>query len=473
MDAIFVDPSHSFSKTVTDSAVDGMQVSILRVDFDSKGNPSYKLNNSEHLSLDSNFNLINFINFIESRLGKEYLINYRWEGCEFNSVESRCSVLSELITIYKLLKSKEYSRAIFFTPVYHHRHTFFIDIVCDFLNVARIYLYPNQIDGRLLPLIIKNGGIESRAILKIRSLHAFDMSSIDSFIARANSAKKVETYEKDNLESTFYKSFLIAFIYVFFRAFKAFFSSKNSLKYYSKLGVFGELYLLTRQNSFIKDFFNSTRYNLRDTNFHNAIVVAAHTQPEASSVPEGGCIKTHIDMIALFRESGFVGDLLYKEHPASFRYFDKYVGPTKSGLYRYKGYLSSLKSFDVKLINTDCNLLLSKDGCYPLVATMTGTIALERALLGLRTIVTGHPWFFECPGIIPIDDVDFSRNAFPTDWLVPDPVLANEAKHFIYSTLSLSGFANPEGIGNLHPYSSDSAHSEFFNSLMLICKCSL
>ena len=474
MSVIFVDPSNAV-KTEIERFGFEEDISILDVNFDSKGNTSYKLDLSKQssCSFKGAFNYLEFLRFTESRLGKDNLINFRWEGCKSNLIDSRSNDLSELLHICNLLNCKKYSRAIFFTPVYHHRHTFFIDIVCDFLNIARIYLYPNQIDGRLLPLIINKGGIESRRVMQIRNFHDYDVSSLDDFISRSHASLKVETYEKDNLESSLYKSFTLSCMFVFYRAVKAFLSNINSLKYYSQLGVFGELRLLARQYIFIKEYINSTRYPLLNFNFNNSIVVAAHTQPEASSVPEGGFVKSHIDLVTLFRESGYVGDLLYKEHPASFRYFDKYVGPTKAGMYRFQGYLTSLKNLGVKLIETDCNLLLPKDGCYPLVATMTGTIALERALLGLRTIVTGHPWFVECPGIIFIGDFDFSQDAIPSEWLVPDPVLANEARLFILNCLSLSGFANPEGIGNLHPYNDSSAHSEFFKSLMLICKSSL
>ena len=182
-------------------------------------------------------------------------------------------------------------------------------------------------------------------------------------------------------------------------------------------------------------------------------------------------MRTHAELVISLKEQGFFGDIYYKEHPASLRYFDKYVGPTKSGQYRYANYVPLLQDYGVKFLRGDSNMLSLKSDESPFIITMTGTIALERALLGLRTIVTGYPWFINCPGVIHIKDANFSKDGLVRkSWLKPDSELASEARIFIQQCLSESGVPNPEGIGNLHPHEDEAMYVEYYEALIQICK---
>ena len=66
--------------------------------------------------------------------------------------------------------------------------------------------------------------------------------------------------------------------------------------------------------------------------------------------------------------------------------------------------------------------------------TITGTIAIERSLLGMTTIVAGQPWYKGIPGTISIDELqsDFINNLPPR----PNDQIAIKAKDFLIKKLS-------------------------------------
>jgi len=447
------------------------ELSVISVDYDTDGNFLFFLNR-EILSnkLISELSLSpGFLSFISDRLAKDDFVIARWEQRSNNSVDFNDTLLADLIRLHEALSANKYNRAVFFTPIYHHRHTFLIDIVCDFLGIERVYLYPNQVNGDLLPLIFEKAGVENRKLLKVK--RAEQKVDISAFVERCELSKKPITYERDNLESGIYQSVFFAILFCIYRSLKAKLSTNKALLYYSKLGLVNEILLMFRQRIFVKQYKKIRKWSLDNITFDRSIVIAAHTQPEASSAPEGGLVRTHVEQAISLKERGFCGDIYYKEHPASFRYFDKYVGPTKSGQYRYANYISSLQDYGIRFLRGDSNMLSLRSGESPLVITMTGTIALERALLGLRTIVTGYPWFIACPGVIHIEDACFNDDGLACkSWFKPDFELATEARLFIQGCLAESGIPNPEGIGNLHPYEDEAMRIEYYDALIKICK---
>lgn len=469
MRSILVCPSLYVEQNLGKS-LERQQIAILTIDHTSDSTMEFLLNGTrlaEEYFCKSALKP-EFLSIVSNRLVKEALVIARWESRSKGVVSFDDAILSDLIRLNGALASGQFNRAVFFTPVYHHRHTFMVDIVCDYLGIERVYLYPNQVNGDLLPLIIEKGGIENRKLLRVNGTSS--KVDIFDFIERCELSKKPASYERDNLEIGFYQSAFFAVLYCFYRSLKAKFTSNEMLRYYSKLGFFNECKLIIQQKRFVNDYKKIQKSKIKDIVFNKSIIIASHTQPEASSVPEGGLVKSHVELIIRLKSQGFVGDVYYKEHPASFRFFDKYVGPTKAGQFRYPNYITQLSQFGVNFLCLSSNLLTSVSGKYPMIITMTGTIALERALLGLRTIVTGYPWFIACPGVMHIDKVEFTNGEFNQDWLKPDSLLASEARAYIETCLSESGIPNPEGIGNLHPYENKQDTASFYQALEAICQ---
>ena len=79
--------------------------------------------------------------------------------------------------------------------------------------------------------------------------------------------------------------------------------------------------------------------------------------------------------------------------------------------------------------------------------TVSGTLALERSLAGLYTIVTGYPWYKGLPGTINLSEIK-SLSQIDQDWKKQDPELAEKATEFLKKLLNRKTILNALGIGS-------------------------
>ncbi len=127
-----------------------------------------------------------------------------------------------------------------------------------------------------------------------------------------------------------------------------------------------------------------------------SIVFFAHLQPEATTAPlaffyHDARMVAH-DLI----DRGYA--VYYKEHPISFLpTIDDTICLTPE--YRSKEYYRDLAEMGCKLLSVDADndVLLDK---FDFAATCTGTIAMQAAAKGKRTIAFGAPWFSGMPGLV-------------------------------------------------------------------------
>jgi len=130
-----------------------------------------------------------------------------------------------------------------------------------------------------------------------------------------------------------------------------------------------------------------------------AIIFYGSYQPEATSHPDGG---DYPDIRYLVSHLSLEGKAIYyKEHPTMFNYEN---GGWLSDFMRHRSwmYYQNLLNKGVKLINpyVSNRKLLSKASA---VVTISGTIALEAAIMGVDSYVVGYPWYGNLPGIEKID----------------------------------------------------------------------
>jgi hypothetical protein len=117
-----------------------------------------------------------------------------------------------------------------------------------------------------------------------------------------------------------------------------------------------------------------------------------HYEPERTTTPDGGAFTDQLRAIARLRAL-LPRDhaICVKEHPSQFNPF------MKGHLGRTPAFYDALRRIEgVHLLPPEASsaaLLIGAAG----VATITGTVGLEAALLGKRTLVFGHPWFAGCP----------------------------------------------------------------------------
>ena len=189
------------------------------------------------------------------------------------------------------------------------------------------------------------------------------------------------------------------------------------------------------------------------------LLIAAHYQPEATSFPEGWDMGNHVDIVLELRKRGYAEDIWYKEHPASFMYTADIIKFTRVGTSRSIAYYEQLEQLGCKFIGHRTLLPIEGEMQF-MPVTISGTIAIERSLAGLHTIVTGYPWYKGLPGTLQLTDLD-SLTEIKEEWVTPDPELAQQAFEFLDKVLGRKTMTNTLGFGTGKPLSDDGDREVF------------
>lgn len=351
------------------------------------------------------------------------------------------------ICLAQLLKINNIKFSIFHTSIVHHIDTMLVEVASIVAGVKQIFLYSNVINSRLIP-IIQNKDVRDSDFLNATISDYDFMTDINAFIEN----KRLNKAPLHNMVITNSgQNFIIAIFYNLALLLKrSLFTSKKfrqvHLEAYFEYTFYDHLRLIKQQRKsmmFYKSNFISEEKLLSYKNSKERIVlIAAHLQPEATSFPEGWEFSNHINVVLELRKRGYSGRILYKEHPASRLYFEKAVGLTRVGMYRSKVYYEKLLSLGCEFLPFDCQVSLDDDWYLPV--TITGTLALERALVGKDTIVCGYPWFKNCPNLINIKE--FS-NELLVKKDIPNHNICEKALEFLKNVTSFKTLANPIGIG--------------------------
>jgi len=176
------------------------------------------------------------------------------------------------------------------------------------------------------------------------------------------------------------------------------------------------------------------------------LILAAHFQPEATTFPEGYKYGNHIDILIELRRLGYNEEFYYKEHLGSEMYLWP-IGPTKVATYRSKTYFKQLLSLNCVFLDLKLSLYELNNKIKNLLPiTITGTIAIERSLMGLHTIITGEPWYKGLPGTIHISNIQ-SLKEITKEYVIPDKQIKAKAINFLEKTLNNHSIVNTTGIG--------------------------
>ena len=144
------------------------------------------------------------------------------------------------------------------------------------------------------------------------------------------------------------------------------------------------------------------------------------TQPERTASPQGGIYADQIlaaETLAAALPEG--SELWIKEHPSQW-----WLHSENYSSARYPGYyhrLAKIPKVRIVPIQTDTFELTERSKT---TAVMTGTAGWEALLRSKRPLVFGSPWFVDCPGVLRVDSVESSREAFAT--FQKDPLVSKE-----------------------------------------------
>jgi len=403
----------------------------------------------------------------------------RWVPHADQYEKVREQLLVSTYNIFNMLNHYNINCIIFFTGVAHHLDSSILSIACRLKKIKQIYLYAQVINGRLLP-ILQSDDISTRTPLNIDVSDFQFKKNIDEFLNRkiAGDIPKLNFSEK-----SWKKNLTLSILFILRREIykiinKVIFPRKyleNFLipKQISKHSFLEDLRVINSQRLYLRAFSNSIisdkKMNELRLNEKPKLLIAAHYQPEATSFPEGNDYTSHIDIVIAIRNKKYKAEIIYKEHSSVDRYIEKIIGLTKVGISRSETYLELLKKLGCIFLQKDYHLSLKDDYKWYVPVTITGTIAIERALVGLHTIYTGTPWYKGLPGTLHIDDID-SLELIPEEWTKPNELIARNARAFLYELLNNKTIANFPGIGTGVPDDSEISAKDFELGILKIMK---
>ncbi len=352
---------------------------------------------------------------------------------------------------------------IFSTGVSHHIDSSILQICTKHLNIKQIFLYSIVFDSRLLPLV-QYESIFDRKILK-KNISNYKYSVLieqfyqNRLIGNSPRTNTVVTSKKSNYIFALIKLFYSKTINLFFN------TELNSFSIFKNYSLLDELKIINNQRIYLKKYKLNKYDYIKSTDLINSndlnLVLTAHYQPEATSFPEGGNYSNHIEVVKKLRKLGYKKIIYYKEHMATNMYLDDIIGMTRVGLYRSLIYFNLLKSYKCEFLSDNIVLPFSDKIIYKYIpVTISGTIALERSLAGLHTIVCGLPWFIDMPGIIHIDNIHDITN-LNNDWVVPNNNIALGARKFLLNKLDNNTLSNYIGIGTNTNFKSNNSLESF------------
>ncbi|MBM4229345.1 MAG: hypothetical protein FJ184_01180 [Gammaproteobacteria bacterium] len=431
------------------------------------------------ISMPKSVNPLNYVDpvKIRSRLYKWLPVIYRWTPIGSDVEQTLSRAILQISCLVNEIKMYNVHFVLYHTAVPHHYDSMKMSIACELADVTQIFLYPNVFDGGLLP-VIQRGGIPDRKICSWKRGAKDYSMTLQSYVNKREKGETPSTSDPQTKRANWWKeSMCIAVGYLILLRLRVIASrvrriilGKNDnylqLKDYSFVG---HLFFLFSQFSYLRLYERSRlqrmpRFNLSDGKRQPIkVLIAAHYQPEATSFPEGWDYFDHLDIAIKIRSLGYADEIYYKEHYGTRFLIERFVGLTRVGLCRSRQYLKNLQDLGCVFLRSDHPIPLHNEEYRNVIpVTITGTIAIERSLLGLRTLVFGNPWYKGLPGTIHINDIP-TLHDIPETWILPCESIAIEAKAFLESRLSFNTISNATGIGVGSP-GADVASQELFKS---------
>jgi hypothetical protein len=308
------------------------------------------------------------------------------------------------ISLANHLKNQNVGLIYHSASVSHWVDSFVLEFACDVLDIPQVFPYATIFEGRLLPLLQKSG-ISSRSPLNLElSKHSFEVIDQHNSNLREYGRLHTPKYFSTNQIIVSYSLALLLSFRSALRKMKTLISfSSNSSKEIESIKKFSlttNIRLLKIHHKSIKRlkiYIKQDRQVQIMSKSMCPIVFYGHQQPEATTFTEGGNFKDHLDAILHMRESGYTEKVYFKEHFAMFTFGGKYSN--QGGISRSTFYYEQLRNLNVIFLNP-----FEKITFNHIAATVTGSIAIENALDGKRTIVFGEPWYKGLPGCVTFEE---------------------------------------------------------------------
>lgn len=357
--------------------------------------------------------------------------------------------------LYFDIKFQKIDGAVFHTSAPHHATTICFQIACQLAGIPVAYLYTEWIGGRSLPMTLDFPYGHLVPLGCVVSSYCSD-EDIEAFSSRAELGAPPIFGETRRLASDS-SIFLAALVDVprrvihHIKRFKASTPPGGDFEREVDLDNLGrpdmpwveELLIMWNQKKALARLQELQVTEGLSNSEAEEICFFSHFQPEASTFPEQGLMLSYMPYsILLIRESGFTGKISYREHP-EVSFFARGGVPTRVGVSRSKEYYSYLHELGVVF---DPPTRTGAEAQSKVIATVAGSIALERALLGKPTLVLGAPWFGKIPGSVSLGNPNWSQELARVS---ASGTTKAEAADHLQRLLSLKTITNVQGIGGL------------------------
>ena len=404
--------------------------------------------------------LIGANNLKDSQIKLLYRISTRWSELptEMMDFEFKCSNLLRLYSAF--LQDNKIRTVLMGTAVPHHVDSMIFDFACDINQILRIYPNLTNLSDKSYLLLKQIGTSSKRSPYNLKSFKKSNLakSDIEQNINRLRDFRPPTTSTQS---TSWKKSATLAILYILIKGLKEkFISTKRPV-------IFPNRFLVTAQ---IRSIFNQLvylraykKYQVKLPNNPNKqVIFFANYQPEASTLPLGEEYFNQLNAIEKLGVHFKSLEKFYKEHPTTQHFLESFIGVTRVGFTRSKFYFEIIKKNNFQFLDISTPNVLSEKGLNnKLVCTITGTIALQRSLAGLRTIVFGKHWFNKTPGIIGWEDFLALKEKEQERYFIttPDKKLEEKAKAYIQKlsnqsmiTLNLSAgrSSSDRGANNLN-----------------------
>ena len=178
------------------------------------------------------------------------------------------------------------------------------------------------------------------------------------------------------------------------------------------------------------------------------LLIAAHHQPEATSYPMGQEWNNHIDMCLELKRKKYKNKLIYKEHPLILNFFDHTTKHYRVGVSRSEEYYNALLNLGCNFLDHEINSFSPEFLETFIPVTISGTIAIERSLIGYKTIYFGKPFWEGMPGTISINNIRDFENI--DKYFGYDEKIEKQTVKFLISLFNKKSINNYVGLSNLH-----------------------
>ena len=334
----------------------------------------------------------------------------RWMGQADRYEDYRQTCLLFIVRLVQVLRELEVRSVVFFTGVAHHIEYSLIEVACQVVGARQVYLYPMPFftaPSRLLPLV-QNESIRDRRILGVRISNKDARDEVLAYRDNHLAARPPQLNEKiDHVATSYPHALKKAAILSLKSLAKAILrrdaiTARHPIDERQDYDGLSTLRFIRHQKAALDYYLKAV---LDEATVDRMVevegplpILYAHYQPEASTFPEGGDYSNHLDMVIAIRRLGYRGRILYKEHPGSWIYYSQIVGFSRVGICRSIEYYRQLTALGCVFVPSAYKLHGHRlQQLFPV--TITGSIGVERSMVGLATCCAGLPWFKGAPGV--------------------------------------------------------------------------